>query len=250
MDNMQKNNSMDRIFRKLRAVILDMDGVLVDTEPIHMEAFRIFMEKQNLKYTQKYLRSFIGYSIEDNITSIIRKYNLKNKLSPKIGIQERDIIYLDLLRRSSLILNEGIPELVEYCLKADIELALASSSSHEQINTILSKISKQHPNSINLFDIFSVITSGDDVLHKKPRSDIYKLTVSKLGKIPSECLAVEDSLAGVKSSVSAGLFTVGLITPYVNMGRLKKAHWLVDSISDIVMQLHLSKSETKTNDQS
>ena len=51
----------------IKAIILDMDGVLVDTEPIHMEAFRLLLEEMDLSYTDQLLRSFIGFSIEDNI---------------------------------------------------------------------------------------------------------------------------------------------------------------------------------------
>ena len=82
--------------------------------------------------------------------------------------------------------------------------------------------------------------SGDDVLYKKPDKEIYQLTIAKLNKHPNECLAIEDSFAGIESSISAGLFTIGLITPHVNRELLKKAHWLVDSISDVVIQMHQS----------
>ena len=235
---MQKKDSITHIMENLSAIILDMDGVLVDTEPIHLEAFRIFLEDQSLKYTEKYLKSFIGYSIEDNIHNIIRKYNLYSKLTPSLGIKQRDEIYFNLIQNNSLSPNKGVYELINYCSRAKIDLALASSSSYKQINTILTKISKDQLNSINFFNVFSVITSGDEVKYKKPNPEIYELTLSKLKKYPSECIAVEDSIAGIQSSMSAGLFTVGLSTPYVDTKMLKKSHWQVDSILDVVTLIY------------
>jgi beta-phosphoglucomutase-like phosphatase (HAD superfamily) len=228
--------SIDQNEIKLTALILDMDGVLVDTEPIHMEAFRLFLEQNGLGYTQELLESFIGYSIEDNIKNIIEEYNLHQTLSLQEGIQQRDTIYLSLINRQVLKVNYGIYELMDFCIDHHVDLALASSSSYEQINAILKNLAQNYPATEMSFNQFNAIVSGDDVINKKPAPDIYNLMLKKLAKHPENCVALEDSPAGIESAEKAGLYVIGLVTPYIEKVKLRKANWLVESVAEIVEQ--------------
>ena len=226
--------SIDQKEITITALILDMDGVLVDTEPIHMEAFRLFLEQRGLSYTPEFLKSFIGYSIEDNIKNIIEDYNLHQTISLQEGIHQRDTIYLSLISKQVLKANCGIYELMDFCIDNDVDLALASSSSHEQIDAILKNLVKNYPTAERFFNKFSTIVSGDDVVNKKPAPDIYSLTLKRLVRHPENCLAIEDSPAGVESAEKAGLYVIGLVTPYVEKTKLNKAHWLIESVADVV----------------
>lgn len=201
----------------IKAVILDMDGVIVDTEAIHMEAFRRYLMEHHVKFTEKFIQSLVGYSIQDNIREIKRKFFENKRFDIDAGIKRRNKIYLDLISSQDLQPLPGILELISYCKNHQIKLALASSSDWQQVDTILTKIFN------NYYDKFNVIITGDDVQNKKPAPDIYLQTVEKLNLIPNSCIAFEDSQAGVESAKAAGVICFAIQNRYFSDSQLKKA---------------------------
>ena len=101
--------------KKFRAVILDMDGVLVDTEPVHMQAFHMMISDLGQHCTEQFVKSFIGHSVEDNVRSIIETYRLDNQLTLEDGINKREEIYIDLLKRQALSMLEGVSTIFDFC---------------------------------------------------------------------------------------------------------------------------------------
>ena len=241
---MEKKLSDKISFDKVKAVILDMDGVLVDTEPVHLESFKVLLKDLQLNYDDSFLNSLVGHSVESNMTMIFQKIG---KAVPEIinaELTRRESIYLDLLQTSDLHPLPGIPALVDICKKNKLELALATSSIREQVDTILEKLSGDSDgNLMNLKENFKVIVSGDQVKHKKPAADIYLQAVHKLKLRPEQCAAVEDSPAGVKSAKMAGVYCVALRNRYWNKDQLLEAQadWIVDSIMEIVSALTSKK---------
>ncbi|HHJ52446.1 MAG TPA: HAD family phosphatase, partial [Caldithrix abyssi] len=116
---------------KIGCLILDMDGVLVDTEPLHIEAFARYMDELGIAYRREYIHGFVGYSIEDNVRRINRELLPGREVDVAEGVRQRDRIYLDLLRSTSLQPMPGIRELVAFCREKGWQVALASSSSRE-----------------------------------------------------------------------------------------------------------------------
>lgn len=221
-------------FQKLtpiKAVILDMDGVLVDSEPYHVQSFKIMMDELKLNYDDNFVHSFIGHSIESNIESINEHYMQGQELNLTEAVAYRDALYLDLIKQADLKPMSGIVELIETCRINDIPLALASSSVQEQVEVILTKLSR---NGWNLNTIFTSIVTGDDVKKLKPSPDIYKKTVVNLNMPAKECFAIEDSPAGVQSAKSAGLHCIALKSVFIDSSKLKGADLLVDNINQIV----------------
>ena len=92
----------------LRAIILDMDGVLVDSEPVHAESFRIFFKHHHIPYTETFLDSLVGYSTDDNIATINRLYLSEKPIDIGEGIREKNNIYLNLINNLQLEPLEGI----------------------------------------------------------------------------------------------------------------------------------------------
>ena len=227
---MQKLNS-------IKAVILDMDGVLVDSEPYHVESFKIMMDELNLEYDDTFIHSFIGHSIESNIQSINETYLQGKELNLEQGVRYRDSLYLDLIKQADLSPLSGIDELIETCQKNNIILALASSSVKEQVDLILTKLSR---NGRDLYQIFSSIVTGDDVIHRKPAPDIYQKTTENLNTHPNNCLAVEDSPAGVESAIGAGLNCIALKSVFIPTVELENADFLVNDINQVVKLLQNS----------
>ena len=215
----------------IKAVILDMDGVLVDSEPYHVQAFKIMMDELNLHYDDSVVHSFIGHSIESNIQSINKQFMQNRELNVKDAVIYRDKIYLDLIKQAKLKPLPGIYELIESCRNSDITVALASSSIREQVDVIINSLS--HDN-WNLRTLFSSVVTGDDVTNRKPDPEIYTKTLQNLRLSANQCLALEDSPAGVKSAKSAGLYCIGLKSVFIDPNDLSEADILFEDINQIV----------------
>lgn len=221
----------------LKAIIFDMDGVIVDSEPIHVEAFRIFLNQLNVSYTDKFIDNLVGYSIDHNIQTINDMYLTNNPLEISEGVNARDRIYLELINQRELEPLEGLIELIEFCQKKGVRVALASSSVREQVDVILANLTQNGNYPLNFKDIFSISVSGDEVAEKKPAPDLYRTALSMLGEKKENCLAIEDSEAGILSAKSNNLFCIALKNEYFSMSRLKNADIIVDSLSEIISVL-------------
>jgi beta-phosphoglucomutase len=220
------------------AIILDMDGVLADTEPIHVEAFRALLKEYGIDADDEYLNSFIGHSIENNVETINATYFKSEPLPVEKTTRYRDDIYLSMLKATDLKPLPGVENLLLYCTKNNISLALASSSIREQIDVILLKLTDHSKDKISYKNIFSVIVSGDDVSDKKPAKDIYQLALKKLNVRADDCFAVEDSAAGIQSAQAAGLKCVFLKNVYSIENEISIADHQITSLYEIVTFLN------------
>ena len=219
--------------KQIKALILDMDGVLVDTEPLHMEAFRRYLKKLNLPHDDAFIFGFIGYSVSDNVRAIFQRF-FENPTEKDIarGIEKRDAIYLQLLQETPLHPLPGIQELVEFCQNKNIRRALASSSDRYQIQIIFQNLKQTTKGIFNPDQIFEMVLSGEDVHTRKPHPAIYLKMVELLNVRPSEVLAIEDSPAGVKSAKSAGLTCLAVRSRFIAAEKLTKADAVLNSAFD------------------
>jgi HAD superfamily hydrolase (TIGR01509 family) len=227
-------NMISILPQKPRAIILDMDGVLADTEPIHVEAFRAMLLEYGIEADDQFLNSFIGHSIENNVEAINETFFKSDPLPVAKTTRYRDDIYLEMLKAAELEPMPGILELLQLCQKKGITLALASSSIREQIDVILSRLTNHARGELSYESCFSVIVSGDMVADKKPARDIYQLALKKLDLRPDDCFAVEDSAAGIQSAQAAGLKCVFLKNVYSIETEISIADHQIVSLNEIV----------------
>jgi len=218
----------------LQAVILDMDGVLVDTEPLHIKSFCTLLDELGVSYKEEYVHSFVGYSIEDNVRRIDNDYFGGNGLDIQKYVEKRDKLYLDLVKSNLKFPIPGIIELVSFCQNNNIKTALASSSDRIQIDIILENLRK---NGFDLMPVLAASVSGDEAARRKPLSDIYELALQKMDCPAEQAIAVEDSQAGVMSARGAGIFCAALKNPYNSIELLSEADALIDSIDDILKMI-------------
>ncbi|MBD3224884.1 MAG: HAD-IA family hydrolase [Caldithrix sp.] len=218
----------------LQAVIFDMDGVLVDTEPIHLQAFEHFLQEKKVTFNAQDLHALIGYSVRDNMETINRTYLKDRPIDVDEGVRQRNAIYMDLIHNEQLKPISGIIDIIDLCINHNVITALASSSTRKQIEAILDNLQNHPDYDLQLRSVFKTTVSGDDVKHKKPAPDIYQKTVTQLGIKPSHCLAIEDSQAGVLSAKAAGLYCIGINNLYNNHQKLQTADAVVDSPPEIV----------------
>jgi beta-phosphoglucomutase family hydrolase len=205
----------------IQAVIFDMDGVLVDSEPLHYEAEKKALSRYGLTFNREIHRKYIGYSNERTFwKDLIKEFGVS--LNIETLMMEKKEYFHNHLHKIRLI--QPAYMLLTQLKKTGVSLALASSSSYALINTFLSQFS--------LEDFFSVVQSGDDVRHGKPYPDIFLDTAKKMGVKPRNCVVIEDSLNGVKAGHAAGMIVVAVPNEYTKMLDFSLADHVIESLDE------------------
>lgn len=183
--------------RKFQGILFDMDGVLIDSEPVHIQKWIEVLKDFGISVDRSYFDSFIGVPDEEIASRIKEKFNLKieqdNLLKAK---RKRYWQYIESELSPSSTLIESIHSLERYKLG----VVTASKKSEAEIIT----------NRIGVYSMFQVIVSCDETLRNKPFPDIYLKASDYLGISTKDLIAIEDSVFGVQSAKAAGLFVVGV----------------------------------------
>ena len=179
----------------IKAVIFDLDGLLVDTEIISFKIYEEMLSSFNISFTQQeYARNYSGKTEITNITNLIQSYhlpwNIDEGLSKCLEIEER-------LLNQGVALKAGAYELLEYLKDNHYKIAVASSSTKNRAFNLLD----QH-NIRNLFDEF---VFAEDVSHSKPHPEVFLKASNKLNINPEECIVLEDSENGILAAHHAGI---------------------------------------------
>ena len=180
---------------RMQIVIFDMDGVLVETEPVYERMYREVYRRFGLELPQEEREFFIGRSSTHIWTYIKNKYSLSQTLEELIRMKED--IYEEMLRAERLAPIPGVVALLDALREQGRTLAIASSSKREIIDYIIS--------AIGVADRFSFISSGDAVSKGKPDPEIFLKVSSHFGCEPSRCVVIEDAASGVKGAKAAGM---------------------------------------------
>lgn len=206
----------------LRAVIFDMDGVLVDSEPIHQEAAEALLASVGLVLREEVYLQCVGTTARRTYDILTAAYDLPWSFDDYQGAYEVEI--LSRLRRP-LDRLPGVGATIEAVERRGLGLALASSSRFSWIEATLE--------GLGLTGRFPVVASGQEVVHGKPSPEIFLLAAERLGIEPGACLVFEDSPAGVAASSGAGMRTVAVRTAYTARLALPGADIIVDSLEDL-----------------
>lgn len=184
---------------KVEAVIFDMDGLMVNSEDLWEETERLYFASKGHQYDREFDRLLMGRKKEESAAVIKERLELADSIEDIIA--ER----YDMLRElcnEHLKLMPGLLPLLESFSARETPLGLASSSPLDQIYFVLDKF--------DLRPFFSPIVSGDMVSLGKPEPDIYLLTAEELGRGPSACIALEDTINGVRAAKAAGMLCLAV----------------------------------------
>ena len=183
-----------------KALLFDLDGVLIDSEPLHGKAWKETASHFDLNLTYSQIKLLRGRRRIDCANELVKL------ISKTVKTEEVLRIHKPISKRFMLTAQAmpGSESLVKMCHQNDIPMALVTSSSSESL-----KIKTAHHKWVNLL---SIEVLGDDKLLEKgkPAPDPYLLAAKKLNIAPHECWAVEDSIAGVTSALKAGCFVLFL----------------------------------------
>jgi len=208
---------------RFEAVGFDMDGVLVDGEPLHFRAVNELLAPFGKSLSVEEYRPFMG--TKAGWRQMVETLGLP--LSPDEYRDRYNAIILRLYREESRPLP-GARELVGALRRAGMPLGLASSSAKEWVETCL--------DAIGLAEAFDVVVTGSDVEHGKPDPEIYLRTAARLGVEPRRCLVFEDAPAGVEAAVRAGMTVWAVRTPYTEGLELPGAARVVGSLEEVPVE--------------
>ena len=174
-----------------RALVLDMDGLLVDSEPLWCEVERDFARARGGSWTAELAAACTGKGLANTLRV------MSNELHITVDLEHDALVIVEsfIARASELVLKPGARELIDVSIARRIPIALGSSSASRLVRAVLERF--------ELTASFAVIVSGDDVAHTKPAPDIFLKAAALLGVAPSDCVVLEDSLAGVTAGRAA-----------------------------------------------
>jgi HAD superfamily hydrolase (TIGR01509 family) len=206
---------------RFSAIIFDMDGVIVDSEPRHERAFREVFHEMGYGETHGIdFPAYYGRSDRALWQDFIQKHNPAQSIEELTDWKQRR--FLEIIRDEKPIF-EDLPELVQR-LSQKYKLALASGSFHPVIEVILSME--------GLRQFFPVVVSVQDVARGKPAPDVFLRAAELLKVAPAECCVIEDAAAGVEAARAAGM-TVIAITNSLPKEKLAHAHHVVATYGEI-----------------
>ena len=204
---------------ELSAVLFDVDGTLIESEDIHRQAFNAAFQEFGLAWhwdraLYKELLAVVGGGSERLRHYVARaEPDLQERPDFSSFIDSlhktKNMAYADLLISERVALRPGVERLVQECLAAGLRLAITTSTTRENVESLFKNIAGGR-----MKNAFEVIGDGDRVRAKKPAPDIYIWTLNELGLAPQACLAFEDTPRGVVGSVKAGIVAVATVTSY------------------------------------
>jgi HAD superfamily hydrolase (TIGR01509 family) len=208
--------------RKIQAVIFDMDGVLVNSEPlINAAAIAMFKEKGLAVHPDDFL-PFVGAGEDRYIGGVAEKYHFP--LDVPQAKRKTYEIYLDLVPMQ-LEAFPGVHTLVNSCHQAGLRVAVASGTDRIKALAGLQKIELPEAS-------WDVVVSGEQVKQNKPAPDIFLFAAQRLGLAPSACAVLEDSVNGVRAAKAAGMRCVAVAQTFP-AERLQEADVVRASVTDV-----------------
>lgn len=178
----------------IKAVIFDLDGVIVSTDEYHYKAWKKIADEEEIYFDREINERLRGVSRMESLEIILENSKRNYSMDEKIKLAERkNNFYISLLDNlNSTDILDGVMKVLDNLKKNDIKIGIGSSSKNTEL--ILNKI--------GLYNYFDAIADGTQIKNSKPDPEVFLLASRKLGVNPKECLVVEDADSGVEAALS------------------------------------------------
>jgi beta-phosphoglucomutase len=184
----------------IQTVIFDMDGVIVDTEPVHHHAYFQLFNELNINVTEEMYCTFTGFSTRNTFQFLKQQFNLNEDIEDLIQ-RKRTLFNNAFDTKTDLELIAGVENLIQDLHKNGMQLIVASSASKVTIDRVF--------NRFNLYQYFSDVVSGEDFPKSKPNPAIFLHAASLSVAVKANCIVIEDSTNGVKAAKAAQIYCIG-----------------------------------------
>ena len=201
-----------------------MDGVIVDTEPVHHFAYYQHFKELNIEVSDEMYRSFTGNSTRNIFQKLKAHFDLQEDVEDLI-LRKRHLFNEAFDLKEDLYLIDGVEELIKDLHVNGIQLIVASSASKVTINRVFTRF--------NLHQYFTHIVSGEDFPKSKPHPAIFEHAASLSIASKENCIVIEDSTNGIQAAVSAGIFCVGYDSFHSKDQDLSKANIIIRNFNEL-----------------
>ena len=217
----------------LKAVIFDFDGVITDSEILHLRAFNRSLVPFGVEITTKdYYQNYLGFSDFDCYRALIERglIQIDEEQIPGI-IKKKSRIFEELTKTEGRTI-EGVHEFLNMLEKNNIPMAICSGSLLAEIELMLDEAKLRH--------FFTVIVSAEQVKKGKPHPEGFLLSLRKLNEVcqppiaPAECVVIEDSQWGLKAGKDAGMHTIAVTNSY-DADQLTLAEKVVTHLNELTI---------------
>ena len=212
----------------IQTVIFDMDGVIVDTEPVHSYAYFQHFAELNIDVSKDMFTSFMGNSTRNTFQKLKELFPIDAEVEDLI--QRKRTLFNDAFdSKEDLYLIKGVEELIQDLHRNGMQLILASSAAKVTIERVFTRF--------NLYPYFSHIVSGEDFPNSKPHPAIFEHAAS-LSIAPKEnCIVIEDSTNGIRAAKAAGIFCVGYNSENSKLQDLTLADVVVNNLEELNFEI-------------
>jgi beta-phosphoglucomutase len=206
----------------IKAVIFDLDGVIVSTDQLHYEAWKHIADQEGIHFDEKINHRLRGVSRMDSLNIILENTNKKYNDSEKKSLAKtKNDYYVELLKQLSP--KDMLPHVYDVLLKLKekgIKIAIGSSSRNAK--TILKYL--------NITNLFEAIADGTDIENSKPAPDVFLKAAEKLGVPYASCAVIEDATVGIEAAKKAGMLAIAVF----DAKKSKQADYKLDDIRDLL----------------
>ena len=211
----------------LKAVLFDMDGVIIDSEPLHRKAYFAMFKEVGIAVSDELFESFTGQATLHICKQLVQIFNLASNPKELVAIKRRyfkDLFFND----PELDLIPGVLDLIKDYYNNGITMVLASSASMTNIDNVFTRFGLDH--------YFKAKLSGADLKASKPHPEIFIKAAKASGFDNSECLVIEDSTNGIKAAHAAGIFAVAFNSPNSKNQDYRLANKVITDFSEITFK--------------
>ena len=208
----------------LQAVIFDMDGVIIESEPLHYKAYHKMFEDVNIEVSAEFYESLTGKSTLNVCKQICDAFNLSESPEALVALKRKH--YDDIFEKDKTFdLIEGVLDVIKNYHENGLTLVLGSSASMPSIERIFKRF--------DLNKYFKAKLSGAELKASKPHPEIFIKAAEATGFKPEECMVIEDSTNGIIAAKSAGIFCIGYDSFHSKNQDYSKADLVVKDFSEI-----------------
>ena len=200
----------------IKAVLFDFDGVVVDSEPVHYKTFMQFTSPLGIKLDEKrWYKEFAGTGSKNIFTVLLWEAKITDGKTIDDYVERRKKVYGKLIKEGEVKKKKGIEEFLKMLKERNIRTAVVSGGHKENIGLALSVL--------GLEKYFDLVVGSSDYKKRKPHPDAFLTAAEKLGVMPEDCIAIEDSLSGFRAAKDAGMKVVIMESPAIGYMDRKEA---------------------------
>ena len=211
---------------QLDAVIFDLDGLMIDTEPLAQQAWDRVLQDHGRRLERAIFSRMIGLRLTESSRVVKAAYDLETSTT---DLANKETFYMSQIMAQGIPTMPGLRRLITELERRRVPWAVATSSQRKYAVEVLGQL--------DLLEKCGGIAAGDEVGQGKPRPDVYLLAANRLDIDPDTCLALEDSVPGINAASAAGMLAVAVPNSETSSMNFEEAAFVYDSLLEVMDNL-------------